>query len=66
MNVGKKNILSKKEQRILNKILQDKRNCKYYLTDGVGDFCYHPKRQRRKNNYLMWGTCKKVCRFFEE
>ena len=66
MNVGKKSILSKKEQRILNKILQTRINCRWYLRESKGrEFCAHPHHTRYVSNFATWGLCKGVCEDFE-
>ena len=58
--------LSKKEQRILNKMLQTRMNCRWYVSQGRrGEFCTHPNHTRHMSNYAVWGLCNGVCGDFE-
>lgn len=58
--------LNKREKRILNKMLQDRRNCKWYIPERTrGEFCFHLKHNRNLAGYRTWGLCKGVCKDFE-
>jgi len=58
--------MKKEEKQILNKLIQDRRNCTWYVGQGKrGEFCVQPHHHRNFSGYLTWGLCEGTCNDFE-